>query len=156
MRGRVRMGFGAAVAALAIAGAGAQPAGAQLFAECVVSGGGQILAANGDMANFGGSASTQRPQLGHEVYIDHGPATEFRFRSLVMTAVVCDPDARRAELIGTGEVLTGLGQQIVQYRIVMFAPNNRGGVPDFYRIMFPGYDSGQQPVEHGNITLHFP
>jgi hypothetical protein len=155
------MGCGAAVAALAIAGAGAQPAGAQILppAECVVSGGGQIVAANGDMANFGGSASTERSHLGHEVYIDHGPATEFRFRSLVMTAVVCDPDARRADLVGTGEVLTGLGQQIVEYRIAMFVPNNRGGTPDFYRITlsppFP-YDSGLQPVERGNITLHFP
>jgi hypothetical protein len=152
---RTRRAVLGVLAASAMLGA-AQPASGQVIeSDCLVAGGGRIVAANGDQATFGGSAATQRARVGQEVYIDHGPVTQLRFRSLVTTAVVCDLDARRAEIIGTGEVVTDLGvPQIVQYRIAVFAPNNRGGSPDFYRITLSnGYDSGEQPVLQGNINL---
>lgn len=156
---RVRMGQCAAVAALAMAAAGAPPAGAQIVDDCRVSGGGRILAANGDQATFGGSVSSLRPPLatGHEVYLDHGPVQPLRFRSLTVTAVVCNLDARRAEIIGTGEVQTVFGQQPVEFRIAVFVPTSNVNLPDFYRITLSnGYDSGEQPVLQGNLVMHAP
>lgn len=145
MRGHIRPMVAAALALAAIAAA---PAEGQLFAECTVNGGGRLTTTSGDMATFGGSASTQRG--GTEVYIDHGPATPLQFRSLVITAVICNPDARRAEIIGTGEA----DGEIVQFRIAIFDSRPQSTVPDFYRITLSNtYDSGEQPVQ-GGITMH--
>jgi hypothetical protein len=156
----MRAGHRAVIGALVAMGAlaMAQPANAQFFpSDCRVSGGGQIVSATGDRATFGGSAVREGPTAarGHEVFIDHGPATELRFRSLTVNAMVCNLDARTAVLTGQGRVETDLGLgEIVQYRIEVFAPNNRGGSPDFYRITLSnGYESGFQPVVHGNIVL---
>jgi hypothetical protein len=150
-----RAACAAALAAGAIAAGGAQPAGGQLFFDCTVSGGGRLLAASGDHATFGGSASTQGVTRGHEVYIDHGPITPIQFRSLVITAVVCNPDARRAEIVGTGEVQTELGRELVEFKIAVLAVQPQSQVPDTYRITLSnGYDSGEQPVIAGNITMH--
>ena len=157
MRGMHRAAIGA-LASVAVMGA-AQPASAQFFpGDCMESGGGQIIAANGDPATFGGNASSERrsaTRLGNQVYIDHGPATALRFRSLTMDQMTCNLDARTAEMSGEGRVSTQLGpDQPVEYTIEVFAPNNRGGLPDFYRITLSnGYDSGFQPVVHGNINL---
>jgi hypothetical protein len=154
MRAGTRAGVGALVAVAAFAAA--TPANAQFFpGECMVSGGGQITAANGDQATLGGMADSDK-LVAHEVYVDHGPATQLRFRSLTLNAMICNLDARTAELTGQGRVDTGSAlDQLVQYRIEIFAPNNRGGVPDFYRITLSnGYDSGQQPVLRGNLVLH--
>lgn len=146
-----------ALAAAAVIAASAQPAGAQLFFDCQISGGGRLMAANGDQATFGGSVSTDRVPTGNQVYIDHGPATPLRFHTLTVTAVICDPDGRRGEILGTGEVWTELGTELVQYRIAVFAPSNRGDASDFYRITLSnGYDSGEQPVVHGNIVMQSP
>jgi hypothetical protein len=156
MRRRIRAAGGAAALAVALMAGGAQPASAQLIeSDCMVSGGGRLLAANGDPATFGGSAATERSQVGHQVYIDHGPVTPIRFRSLTMTALVCNLDARTAEMIGTGQVDTALGPQLVQYRIAVFDPTRGAIVSDRYRITLSnGYDSGERPVVHGNITIH--
>jgi hypothetical protein len=152
---RARLGAVGGVLVSAIALAGASPAAAQFVGpDCLESGGGQIVAANGDDATFGGSSATDRV-ASNQVYIDHGPATGFSFHSITQAAMLCDLDARRAEITGTGQVRTQLGPpQIVGYRIAIFAPNNRAGSPDFYRITLTnGYDSGEQPVDHGNINL---
>jgi hypothetical protein len=155
MKSRMRAGFGAVAAAVAVAAGVAQPAGGQLILDCTVSGGGRLLTASGDQATFGGSASSEGVVRGHEVYIDHGPATPIQFRSLVVTAVVCNLDARRAEIVGTGEVQTGFSTQIVQFRIAVLAVQPQSQVPDTYRITLSnGYDSGEQPVLAGNITMH--
>lgn len=154
----MRAGQRAVIAALAAVSAlgAAQPASAQVFPnDCMVSGGGQITAANGDQATLGGMADSDR-LIAHEVYVDHGPATDLRFRSLTLNAMVCDLDAHTAEFTGQGRVETAFGVgELVQYRIEIFAPNNRGGLPDFYRITLSnGYDSGEQPVLRGNLVLH--
>ena len=162
MRSRKRAVCGAIGVALAIAAGVAPPAGAQLTHDCRVADGGRILAANTDRATFGGNATTTGgQQLGHQVYVDHGPTTPLRFRSVVMTAVLCNPDARRALMIGTGTVeLPSGAEQAVQYEIEVgdfgefpFSP------PDSYRITLTGgfsYTSGEQPVEQGNIQISFP
>jgi hypothetical protein len=154
---KVRIGaiHGALALALLLVAISAQPASAQVFfPPCFVSDGGRITAANGDEASFGGSAATERAQLGHQVYVDHGPLTAFRFMSLTMTTLLCDPDGRRAEMHGTGTVTTATGaEQIVAYRIEM-ADFTDGRLADLYRITLSnGYDSGPQPVVQGNIQV---
>jgi hypothetical protein len=154
MRGRI---LAALVAALAIAALTAPAAGAQIITDCTVSGGGRIIAASGDPATFGGHATSQGAVMGNEVYIDHGPATPVRFRSLTVNAVVCNFDARTAEIVGTGVVETDLGSELVGFRISVFATRPFAQVSDRYRITLSnGYDSGEQPVLHGNITIHGP
>ena len=144
-------------AALAIAAIAAAPAEAQLITDCTVNGGGRLLAASGDPATFGGHATSQGVVMGNEVYIDHGPATPVRFQSLAVTAVVCNFDARTAEIVGTGQAETALGSELVGFRISVFAVPPFSQLPDRYRITLSnGYDSGEQPVQHGNITIHGP
>ena len=158
MTGTMRARFGAVAAAMVVAGVMAQPAGAQLTSPCEVADGGRIIAANGDPATFGGSAGTSRTRLANQVYVDHGPATPFRFHSILTTAVVCDPDARRADLAGTGIVETEAGsEQVVQYVIRLF---DAGELPvsgfDSYGITLSnGYNSGEQLVRQGNIQIFF-
>jgi hypothetical protein len=157
MRARHRAAIGA-VASMAALGI-AQPASAQFFpSDCMESGGGQIITADGDPATFGGNASTERrsaTRLGNQVYIDHGPVTPLRFRSITLDRMVCNLDARTAEMSGEGRVTTALGpEQPVDYEIEVFAPSNQSSLPDFYRITLSnGYTSGFQPVVHGNINL---
>jgi hypothetical protein len=130
----------------------AQPAAGQVFSPpCFESGGGRIVAANGDQATFGGSGSNVgTPDTGHQIYVDHGPATQLRFASITTVFVLCDPDGRHAEIVGTGRVdTTEAPEQIVQYRIEVFDRQTT----DFYRITFGAYDSGLQPVI-GNINVH--
>jgi hypothetical protein len=149
--------LGAVALTIAFALAAAQPAPAQVLTfDCEVADGGRIVAANGDDATFGGSASTVR-SLAHQVYVDHGPVSPFRFRSLTLTATVCDPDGRRAELYGTGRVDFALGMdQIVEYRIAV-ADVGEGRRFDAYRITLSnGYDSGEQLVRQGNVQIRFP
>ena len=170
MRSTKRAGHGALATALAITAVAAQPAAAQVgdpagavIAElfdtpCLVSNGGRITAANGDRANFGGHAANDGALRGHQVYVDHGPATPFRFTSITVTFLACFEDGRNAEMVGTGTVDPAVGpQQIVQYLIRV---RDLGELPqsptDTYRITLSnGYDSGEQPVEHGNIQILF-
>jgi hypothetical protein len=162
---RKRAGHGALATALAIGAMAAQPAAAQVVdppdlfdTPCLVSNGGRITAANGDRANFGGHAANDGALRGHQVYVDHGPVSPFRFQSLTVTFLACFEDGRNAEMTGTGTVdLPSGAQQLVQYLIRV---RDLGELPqsptDTYRITLSnGYDSGEQPVEHGNIQILF-
>ncbi len=143
------------VASIAALGAAPSASGQFFPSDCRVSGGGQLLGENGERATFGGSAEREGPTAarGHEVYVDHGLVTELRFRSLTVAAMTCNLDARTAEITGQGVVDANGVQEIVQYKIEVFAPNNRTGSRDFYRITLSnGYDSGLRPVI-GNIVI---
>ena len=124
---------------------------------CEVNDGGRITAANGDMATFGGTAKADRSHIGEQEYQDHGPATEFTFKSLSVLALVCTPDGAQADIFGRGTVETRQGNdtqtETVDYRIRVRdggeGPNN-----DTYRITLSnGYDSGEQPLVGGNIQI---
>ena len=156
MRSRKRAGLGALATAVAVAATVAQPASGQIFFPCQISGGGQIVTASGDTATLGVSVTGDGiVAAGNEVYVDHGPATPVRFRSVEVVAVVCNPDARRAEIVGAGEVDTVLGQEPVGFRIAVFDARASSVLPDRYGITLTnGYESGEQPVVHGNIEMH--
>jgi hypothetical protein len=146
--------IGVLVSTAALAAAG--PASGQVVNDCMESGGGKIVAASGDDATFGGNATfTGGVSVAHQVYVDHGPATELRFRSLTANLVFCNLDAHTAEMTGQGVASTPLGvDQLVQYRISVTGNRPIAQAGDRYRIMLSnGYDSGDQPVVHGNINV---
>ena len=168
MRSRIRAGSGAFATALAVAAMAGQPAAAQTIdlpevinifdTPCIVSDGGRITAVTADPADFGGSASNTGTLRGHQLYVDHGPTTPFRFRSLTVTALACFEDGRFAEMTGTGIVDLPTGaQQAVRYYIRLFDGGEQPQfAPDAYRILLSnGYTSGDQLVEQGNIQILF-
>ena len=125
---------------------------------CEVNDGGIIIADNGDRATFGGTAKSDRSHIGEQEYQDHGPATEFRFKSTVIAALVCTPDEGQADIYGSGTVETGNGNntetETVDYRIRVRDGGEGDGTQDTYRITLSnGYDSGEQPLVGGNIQI---
>ena len=119
---------------------------------CRVTGGGRLLAANGDRATFGVTARAVAPSVarGEQVYQDHGPATRLTFKSTATLSVVCS--ANRVTIFGEGEV--DQSAQVL-YRIDL-TDAGEPGFADTYRIQLVGgavYDSGEQPLTGGNIQV---
>ena len=113
---------------------------------CKVTNGGQITAASGDEANFGGNAQVNNGAKGNETYQDHGPATALKVKSIKVLVVTCNSSRTRASIFGTAEVD---GQGSFDFRIDV-ADNGEPGSNDTYRIRVSnGYDSGEQPLEGG-------
>ena len=122
-------------------------------AGCKVTNGGRITASNGDKATFGGNskATNEDEAKGQEQYRDHGPATSFRFHSIRIETVICD--GGQATILGQGTVD---GEGSYDFRIDV-TDNGEPGEDDTYRIRISnGYDSGQQPLEGGNLQVHSP
>jgi hypothetical protein len=119
-------------------------------AGCKVTGGGRILAANGDKATFGGNAKGAGP-TGQEEYQDHGAALDMNVHSTSVLVVSCSADGTSASIFGTASV-NGAGS--VMYRIDVRDLGEPGG-KDRYRIrLSSGYDSGDQQLVAGNIQIH--
>ncbi len=122
--------------------------------DCSVSGGGRLVVAGGDEATFGGSASTRRREIGHQVFVNHGPAAEFSFTTIEITSLTCLEDGRYATMTGTGRVETGEGpDQIVEFRLEVQDASN--ALDAYHLTLSNGYDTGPQVVTHGEIKVHF-
>lgn len=122
-------------------------------AGCKVTGGGQITAANGDRANFGGNAQVAKDgtPTGEEEYMDHGPASPMNVHSTTIDAVVCSRDGTEASIFGTATIG---GTGTFGFRIDV-KDLGEPGSNDAYRIRLSnGYDSGQQTLNSGNIQIH--
>jgi hypothetical protein len=120
-----------------------------------ITGGGWFTATNGDIANFGGNASVTSggSPSGQEEYQDHGPLQAINAKSSSIAAIICSDDRSTANIIGTASVNgDGLAHQ---YEIDV-SDAGQPGTNDTYRIRIPdiGYDSGQQHLQGGNITIH--
>ena len=72
-------------------------------AGCKVTNGGQLTAANGDTASFGGNAKGTGP-AGQEEYQDHGPAADINVHSINVLAVTCSADRTTASIFGTATI----------------------------------------------------
>jgi hypothetical protein len=120
-------------------------------AGCKVTGGGRILAADGDKATFGGNAMGSGPS-GVEEYQDHGPAMDINVHSINVLAVVCSADRTSASIFGTATV-NGAGSYSFRIDVRDLGEPGRN---DRYRIRLSnGYDSGdQQLTAGGNIQIH--
>jgi len=113
---------------------------------CKVTYGGRITAANGDKATFGGNA--QASAQGQEEYQDHGPKQPRNVHSINVTSVTCSADKTQASIFGQATI-DGAGTY--NYRIDV----KDLGKTDTYRIrLSDGYDSGEQTLEGGNVTIH--
>ena len=122
-------------------------------AGCKVTGGGRILAANGDKATFGGNAMVPAsgPQ-GQEEYQDHGPATNMNVHSITVQAVTCNTAGTAASIFGTATI-NGAGT--FNFRIDVQDNGEPGAGTDRYRIRLSnGYDSGLKTLVGGNIQIH--
>jgi hypothetical protein len=119
---------------------------------CKVTYGGQITAANGDKATFGGNAQVPASgPKGQEEYQDHGAAANINVHSLTVDAVVCSADGTSASIFGTATVNGG---GTFDYRIDL-KDLGEAGTNDRYRIRLSnGYDSGDQQLSSGNVQLH--
>lgn len=118
-------------------------------AGCKVSTGGQIAAANGDSASFGGNAKGTGPS-GEVEYQDHGPAEDINVHSIDILAVTCSDDGTTASIFGTATI-DGAGS--FDYRIDV-TDQGEPGTSDTYRIRLSnGYDSGEQVLSGGNIQI---
>jgi uncharacterized repeat protein (TIGR01451 family) len=124
-----------------------QPTGA----GCKVTVGGQITAANGDKANFGGNAQPGTPPKGQLQYTDHGPVSPLKVHSLSVLSITCSADRKQATITGKATVN---GQGSFDYRIDV-KDLGEPGRNDTYRIRLSnGYDSGEQQLKGGNIQIH--
>lgn len=116
--------------------------------DCKVTYGGRITAANGDKGTFGGNATA--PDKGQEQYQDHGPATPMNVHSINVQAVTCSADKTQSSIFGQATI-DGAGT--FDYRIDL--KDLSGSGTDTYRIRLSnGYDSGEQPLQGGNVVIH--
>jgi len=120
-------------------------------AGCKVTGGGRILASDGDKATFGGNASGSGPS-GEEEYQDHGDAVDMNVHTISVEAVTCSADKTSASIFGFATI-DGAGSFV--FRIDVSDLGEPGAGSDRYRIRLSnGYDSGDQLLAGGNIQIH--
>jgi len=126
------------------------------FCEVTITEGGWITTMNGDRASFGGNARVSDDGSsvdGEEEYQDHGPADPRNVKSIELLATTCttDADPQTATIFGRATI-DGSGDFI--FRIDL-SDGGHGGSNDSYGILMDdGYDSGQQPLGGGNVTIH--
>jgi hypothetical protein len=122
--------------------------------EIKITNGGWIIAMNGDKSSFGGNAKADAEGnvSGEEEYQDHGPAQPFNLHGNVIV-IVCGDDGKSATIFGFATI-DGAGSHL--YRIDVVDEGEPGNKPtDTYqiRIFDTGYDSGNQPLQGGNIQV---
>jgi hypothetical protein len=119
-----------------------------------ITNGGWIIATNTDKASFGGNAMVDSAgnASGQEEYQDHGPVQPITVNSIAVSSVYCTSDRTKATILGTATVN---GSGMYEYEIDV-TDNGQSGANDMYRMFIPGigYDSGNQTLGGGNITIH--
>jgi len=112
-----------------------------------------IVAVNGDKAAFTGSArsladgSTQ----GQEEYQDLGPLQRMKVRSINVLAIVCE-GSTEASIYGQATI-DGAGSFSYRIKVKDLSKPGKGG--DMYWIVLAnGYNSGEQPLQGGNVQIN--
>ncbi len=124
------------------------------FCDAKITDGGWIMAANTDRANFGGNASVDKDNnaTGQQEYQDQGPVQPMNVHSIDITATTCNPAFTEASIYGEATI-DGSGMWVFRIDVV-----DSPSTTDRYRIrvmtMTGLYDSGDQPLKGGNITIH--
>ena len=125
--------------------------------EITVHTGGWVNTLTASRGSFGGNARIELDGTitrGQMTYQDHSALTPLTFHSARVLVVVCDPDRKRADIYGTGEV-NGVGP--VDYRIRVSDLGEPGSAPgpDTYQIITAAYASGAEdnPLQGGNIQI---
>lgn len=118
-----------------------------------ITNGGRITANDGDKATFGGNAQVSKngQPKGSQTYQDHGPVKPMTVKSTTVLAVVCSPDQKQATIYGKATI-NGTGSYLFKIDVRDIAEPGIG--KDTYRILLSnGYDSGEHPLEGGNIQI---
>jgi hypothetical protein len=120
------------------------------------TGGGHIVADNGDRASFGGNAhvSAAGDPSGQQEYQDHGPVQPLDAHSINVLAVVCVrfPDGHAEANIFGEATIDGSGRY--PYRIDVEDRGEPGTDDTYWITLGNGYNSGRHPLEGGNLTIH--
>lgn len=115
---------------------------------CKVTYGGQIVAANGDPASFGGNAMPA--PRGQEQFQDHGPASPMNVHSISVASVFC-LSATRAAIFGSATIGGGGSYG---FRIDL-QDLGEPGRQDTYRLRLDtGYDTTEKQLVRGNVQIH--
>jgi hypothetical protein len=116
---------------------------------CEVSGGGNLIAANGDKATFSADVRAQNGGGAGDVnFTDHGPAKRLKLRSKTIDGVTCQGSA--ATITGT---VSDNGSDPVSFTIDLQDLGAKGR-DDTYRIrLSTGYDTGVQRLHGGQIEV---
>jgi hypothetical protein len=123
------------------------------------TGGGQIIAQNGDRISFGGNAKVgpHGETTGEQEVRSHGPKEPFIYHGNVI-AVVCQAANPTLGTPGRATIftmssnagsITGLARIDVQD---FGEPGSN--TTDTYRFRLSNYDTGEQPLKSGNIQIH--
>lgn len=123
------------------------------FCEVTITDGGWIIAINGDRANFGGNAKVLADGTvqGQQEYQDQGPAQPMNVHSTELTATTCSDDRTMASIFGKATI-DGAGSHVFKIDVT---DGGAGGSNDTYGITLDKpYQSGQQPLRGGNVTIH--
>jgi len=122
--------------------------------EVTITNGGWIIASSGDKSTFGGNAKIDGSGnlSGQEQYRDGGPAIPpIDVHAINVLAIVCASNFQSASIFGTATI-NGTGSY--NYRIDVKDLDSLG-LPDRYWIALSnGYDSGDQPLGGGDVTIH--
>jgi hypothetical protein len=120
--------------------------------SCVVdiTGGGWMIANNGDKVSFGGTVHTDQAGApsGQEQYTD-SPAN-LNVHSINILAVTCTKNQEKADIYGTATE-NGTGSHL--FRIEVTDPDSTGG-SDTYQITLDNYESGSHSLGGGHIEMH--
>jgi hypothetical protein len=120
------------------------------------TGGGHIVADNGDRASFGGNAhvSSTGEASGQQEYQDHGPAQPLNVHSISVLAVICVrfPDGHAEATIFGEATIDGSGRYA--YRIDVEDHGEPGSNDTYWITLENGYNSGKHALEGGNIVIH--
>jgi hypothetical protein len=128
------------------------------FCDAKITDGGWIIARNTDRANFGGNASVDKDgnPTGQQEYQDQGPIQPMNVHSTKITATTCNDSFTEASIFGEATIdgtAPGPGQWV--FRIDVVDMGSASTMGDRYRIRLSnGYDSGDQALKGGNITIH--
>ena len=123
------------------------------FCTVDITYGGWITARNGDRANFGGNASADEAgnPSGQEEYQDNGPVAPLNVHSINVLAVTCTtmPPPATGSIFGQATI-DGSGSHV--YRIDL--QEGGAGVGKYEIRLDTGYDSGNETLKGGKVTIH--
>jgi Beta-propeller repeat len=124
--------------------------------RCKVTGGGRITADNGDKATFSGNPQSDAAGSvkGQEQYQDQGPAQPHSVKSIRILALTCNPARTQATIFGEATI-DGSGTHAFTIDVQDLGEPGKGA--DTYWIQLDtGYDSGQHPLQGGNVQIQRP
>jgi hypothetical protein len=127
------------------------PVGVSPSCAIDITGGGWLIANNGDKVSFGGNVHTDQvgAPSGQEQYTD-SPAS-LNVHSINILAITCSTNQEKADIYGTATI-NGSGSHL--FRIEVTDPDSTSGSDTYWIVLDTGYDSGSHALGGGHIEMH--